>query len=130
DKKSLRQQRFHRFMQLIGLRAVALVHKDKEVALSLKVGRERFFNFFCEGSDVSFLLEPLSAKLVDERAEQPRIGLAEFCDEVRSAFGAVDAFVNAGINLLDLLIQLVAVGDDEYSGIVDILSKPLGQPYH
>ena len=58
------------------------------------------------------------------------MGGVELCDQVRAACGAVDFFVDALEDLLDLLIQFGAVGDDQHAGIGDVLPYPLGQPDH
>ena len=52
------------------------------------------------------------------------------CDQVRAAAGAVDLLVHALEDLLDLLVQLGAVGDHQHPGIGDILADPLRQPHH
>ena len=67
---------------------------------------------------------------MDQRADQPRLGGVERGDQVRAAFGAVDLLVDALEDLLDLLVQFGAVGDDQHAGIGDVLPNPFGEPDH
>ena len=72
----------------------------------------------------------LLAELVDQRAEQARRGLAELAHQVAAAAGAVDRLARVGEDALDLLVQLVAVGDDGDAGVGVVLQNPLGQQHH
>ena len=71
-------------MQLAALRAVAFVHEDEHLAHRLAGLR---FQFLDEGVEV---VHVLAAELVDQRAEQARLGLAELAHQVAAAAGALD----------------------------------------
>jgi len=47
-----------------------------------------------------------------------------------AAHAGMDAFVHALEDLLNLIIQFSAVGDDQYAGIAVVLTYPFCQPYH
>ena len=69
------RMRLHRLVQVAGLRAVALVHEDEQVALGLEVRRQRLLHLLDELVDVASLVVAfLAAELVDQRAHQPRLG--------------------------------------------------------
>ena len=70
-KTALGMSAFIVSVQLAALRAVALVHEDEQLAH----GRAGLgFQFLDEGVEVVHALPP---ELVDQRAEQARLGLAE-----------------------------------------------------
>ena len=73
DEHGVRQDRLHGLVQVAGLRAVALVDEDEEIAFGLEVGRQGFLHFFDIAGDVADLFAVfLAAEFVDQRAEQPR----------------------------------------------------------
>ena len=131
DEHGARQDRLHRLVQLTRLRAVALVHEDIKVALGLEVRRKGFPDLFDITRDVpnSFAVL-LPAELVNQRAEQPGRGGIQPGDEVRAALRPVDLFIDPKKDLLDLLVQFGAVGDDQHPGVLHVLANPLGQPHH
>jgi hypothetical protein len=51
-------------------------------------------------------------------------------DQVGARLGAVDVLGDALEDLLDLLVELGAVGDDEDARVLDVLADPLGEPHH
>ena len=105
--------------------------KTNRSPLASKSGRQGLLHLLDVAGDVADLLAVfLAAELVDQRADQPRRGGVERGDQVRAALGAVDVFVDALEHLLDLLVQLGAVGDDQHAGVGDVLPDPLGQPDH
>ena len=71
------------------------------------------------------------AELVDERADQRLGGVAERLREIGPALRAVDVLVHTHEDLLDLLVKLLAVGDDEHPSVhVPEFADPLRQPHH
>ena len=56
--------------------------------------------------------------------------LVERVEQVGAARGAVDRLVDAVEDLLDLLVELGAVGDQQHPRVVLVLANPLGQPDH
>ena len=89
DEHRVGQHRLHRPVQLAALGAVALVHEhedlaDRRAGLGLQLLDERVE-----------VVHVLAAELVDQRAEQPRRGLAELAHQVAAAAGAVDGFADA-----------------------------------
>jgi hypothetical protein len=131
EEDRVRQDGFHGVVEIAGLRAVALVHEHVDVALGLEVGGHRLLDLGEELLDVAALVPAfLAAELVDERAEQPGLGLVELVDEVGARFRAVDVLVDALEDLLDLLVQLGAVGDDEDARAGHVLADPLREPHH
>ena len=71
-----------------------------------------------------------AAELLHQRAHQPLLVLLQDAEEVGAAAGAVDLLVDAEEDLLDLLVELGAVGDDHDAGVLDVLADPLGEPHH
>ena len=72
-----------------------------------------------------------AAELVDQRADQRLGGVAERLREIGPALRAVDVLVHAREDLLDLLVELLAVGDDEHPSVhVPEFADPLRQPHH
>ncbi len=74
-------------------------------------------------------------ELVQERAEQPGRGGAELGDKLRPVQDAGRRRVLAddpGVlhHALDLLVQFVAVGDDEDAGLGIVFQQPLGEQHH
>ena len=123
-KTALGMMRLHRAVQLAALGAVALVHEDEHLAHGLAgLG----FQFLDERVEV---VHALPAELVDQRAEQARLGLAELAHQVAAAAGARDGLAGLGEDALDLFVQLVAVGDDGHAGVGIVLQDPLGQQHH
>ena len=104
--------------------AVALVHEDEQLAHGLAGLRLQFLDERVE------VVHALPAELVDQRAEQARLGLAELAHQVAPAAGALDGLARLGEDALDLFVQLVAVGDDDHAGVGLVLQNPLGQQHH
>ena len=95
DEHRARQDLLHRLVQLAGLCAVALVHEDEEIAFGFEVRRQSLLHLL----DVTPMSPRprlfLAAELVDQRANQPRLGLVQRADQVRAALGAVNVLVHA-----------------------------------
>ena len=84
DEHRVGHHRLHHAVQLAALRAVAFVHEDEDLA----DGRAGLrFQLLDEGVEV---VHVLAAELVDQRAEQARLGLAELRHQVAAAAGALD----------------------------------------
>ena len=56
--------------------------------------------------------------------------LVQRVEQVGAARGAVDLLVDAVEDLLDLLVELGAVGDEQDPRVGLVLADPLGQPDH
>src|SRR5690349_18063918 len=67
---------------------------------------------------------------MDERAQEPRCGLAQLLHQVSAAVRALDRLAGLGKYTLDLFVELVAVRDDHYARLRVILQDPLGQQDH
>ncbi len=76
------------------------------------------------------IIDALLAELVNQRAQQARRGLSELSHQVASAAGALDGFAGVGEDAFDLLVQLVAVGNDHHARMRLVLQNPLGQQHH
>ena len=111
-------------MQLAALRPVALIHKDEDLAHGLAwLG----FQVLDEGFKV---VHVPAAEFVDQRAQQPRRGLAKLPHQVAAARGPFDRLAHLGEDPLNLLVQLIAVGDQRHAGVGIVLQNPLGQQHH
>ena len=124
DEYGVGHHRLHDAVQLAALRPVALVHKHEHLA-DRPAGLG--FQFLDEGVEV---VHVLAAELVDQRAQQSRLGLAELVHQVAAAAGALDGLARLGENPLDLLVQFVAIGDDDDAGVRVVFQNPLGQQHH
>ena len=114
-------------MQLPRLRAVAFVDEDEQLAGGAEARGRVAADVGDERVDVAFLRR---AELLDERADQPVTAGLERVHQVRAAAGAADALADALEDLLDLFVQLGAVGDDQHAAVRHALADPLGQPDH
>ena len=130
NEQGIGQQSLHRLVQLPGLGPVTLVDKHIDVALGREPDRQRLFHRLDIAGDIATLIVVLAGELVDQRAEQPRVGLVESGDQIGAALGPHDLFVHALEHLLDLLIEFGTVGDDQDPGVADMLPNPFGQPHH
>jgi hypothetical protein len=117
-------ERLHGAVQLAALGAVAFVHKDIEFAHGRAGLRLQFGD---EGIEVGHVA---LAELVHQRAEQARRRLAKLAHQVAAAAGAVDGFPSGAEDPLNLLVQLVAVGDDEHARVGIVLQDPPRQQHH
>ena len=124
DEDRIGHHRLHHAVQLAALGAVALVHKDEHLAHGRAGLRLQLLD---EGVEIVHIL---AAELVDQRAQQARLGLAELGHQVAAAAGALDGLARLGEDPLDLFVQLVAVGDDGHAGVGVVLQNPLGQQHH
>ena len=127
DKHGIGQNSLHRLVQFAGLGAVALVDEHIKVALGAEVRRQALAQLLQKLFYIGILS---GTELVDQRAQQPGRGLVEFVDQIGTAGGTHDLFVDAGKYLLDLLIQLGAVGDDQHPRVLNVFANPFGQPDH
>ncbi len=119
DEDRALQPALHLLVHVAALGAVALVHEHVEAALN---GRRRAFQVG-------------RVELVDERAQQARRGRPELLHELRPRGDARRRRIGAddpGVlhHALDLLVQLVAVGDDEDARLGVVLQQPLGEQHH
>ena len=67
---------------------------------------------------------------MDQCTDQPRICRIKHLDQPFTAFGPLDFRLRIFEATLDLLIQLIAVGDNNDPRILHILPNPLRKPYH
>ena len=113
------QQRLHGLVQVAGLGPVALIDEDMQIALGLEI-RGQVLDRVDErlGAFIA-LLAALPAELMDQRAEQGFLGAVQLVNQVRAAGRSIDRLIDALEDLLDLLVQLGAVGDDQHPGIGD-----------
>jgi len=124
DEHRVRHHRRHHLVQLAALRAVALVHEHEYFAhrragLALQVGDE-----------LVEVIHVAPAELVHQRTQQARCGLAELVHQVVPAAGAIDLLARIVEHPLDLLVQLIAIGDHHHAGMWVVLQQPLGQQHH
>ena len=119
DEDRALQPALHLPVHVAALGAVALVHEHVEAPadrrrIALQVGH---------------------VELVDQRAQQARRGRSELLDELRPRRDARRRRLWAddpGVlhHPFDLLVQLVAVGDDEDASLGVVLQQPLGDQHH
>ena len=129
DEHRIRQDRLHRLVQIAALRAVAFIDKDVHIALGTKILRQRLTHLFDVAADISVRLF-LAAEFVDQRAQQPGRRIVQLRDQVGAACAPHNVLVDALEYLLDLLVQLGAVGDHQHAGVFHVFPYPLGQPHH
>src|SRR3989338_1758451 len=67
---------------------------------------------------------------MNERAKQPRRGLAELTHQISAAAGPPDGFADIRKNSLDLFIELISVRNDHHTSIWIVLKNPFGQKNH
>ena len=99
-------------MEFARLCAMAFIHKDKKLAAGVKIRGQIVFDFLNEFLHVSVTDFPRGAELVDQRTDQPFSKVIEGARQVSAASSTIDLLVDSCENLLDLFIQLAAVGDD------------------
>ena len=109
---------------------MTLVDEDEDVALRLEAGRQVPPDLVDVGVHVAGRGLVRGAELVDERRHQPLGALVEHAYQVAAAPGAMDLLAHAPEDLLYLLVQLGAVGDDEHPAVRHVLADPLRQPDH
>ena len=119
DEDRALQPALHLPVHVAALRAVALVHEHVEAP----VHRRRL------------ALQVGGVELVDQRAQEARRGRAELLHELRPRGDARRGRLGAdhpGVlhHPLDLLVQLVAVGDDQDARLGVVLQQPLGDQHH
>ncbi len=131
DEHSAGQQLFHCLMQPAGLSAMALVYKNEQVAFGAEVLGQAVAQLCneCSRALLAFIVL-LPAKLMHQRAHQPGRRLIQGMHKIGATLGAVDCFAHPVKYLLYLLVQLFAVGDNQHSGVGNVLPNPLGQPHH
>ena len=104
-----RQQFLHCLVELTGLGAVALIYEDEDFALGVEILGQVAANVLDERIDVAFLCR---AELVYQRSDQPLVAGVEHAHQVGTAPRAMDVLADALEDLLDLLVQFGAVGDE------------------
>src|SRR5690554_763973 len=117
-------------MQFSALGAVALIYKDKKLALSPEIRRQTTFQFLQVVVHLFVVQIFLTTKFVYQRADEPWRITVELLNKIASAFGSVDILIHTPVNFLNLFVQFGAVGNDEHPGIVDVFAYPFGKPYH
>src|ERR1700719_685608 len=98
-------------MQLAALGTMTLVHEDEQLADRRALLLLQFLNESIKITPVLF------SELVDQGAEQARLRLPKLDHQIVSAACAINLLARAGEHALDLLVQFVAVGEDEHAGV-------------
>ena len=114
-------------MQFSGLCPVTLVHKHDKITLGRIIRWQGFLNFFNVLVDI--LVGCLSAfftEFMDQRTEQTVVVSIQPSHQIISAFCTDNFLVNALVCLFNLIIKLLAVCDNQYTGIRMIRKNPLG----
>ena len=111
-------------MQAAGLCAVAFIHKHKYLPACAAWLRLQFFYELFE------IVHTGCAELVHQRTQQARLGLAQQRQQVAAAAGARDRLAGFHEYAFNLLVQLVAVGDDGHAAIRQVFQYPFGQQHH
>ena len=106
---------------------MTLIYENIDVAFGLESLGEMLLQILDIPRYIAFFF---ARELVDERANEPRRGGIELADQILSALGAANVFVNVSEHILNLLIQFDAVGDDKNTRVLDILTNPSGEPNH
>ena len=118
DQRRLGQECLHCLVQLAGLGAVALVHKDKDGPLGAEVWGQTLPDLCNVGVDI-LVAHPLRrTEFVDQRADQPLVAGIEHLYQVSAALRAVDVLADAFEDFFNLLVQFGAVGDEQDTGSV------------
>ncbi len=104
--------------ELAGLRAVAFVHKDVDVAHRAESGRNL-------GAEVAHVAVDVSvtrrAELLDQRADQRCFGVGQRLGEIGTACGPMDVLPHPLEHTLDLIVEFGAVGDHKHAAVPDLL---------
>ena len=132
DKSGIRQNGFHRFVELAGLGTVAFIHKDIEISFGRKVFRQQAFQILNKSSIIGLaaLAFVFLAKLVNQGAHHDRRGVVDLLNQFASPANTDNALIYPGKHLLNLHIQLVPVGDNQDTAVRNILLNPLAEPHH
>ena len=135
----IRHDGLHGLVKLTGMRPVALVNEDGEVALDRKARRQGgldlgyvlFHRLRVEDVVVLAPIAAVTAKLVDKRTEEPPArGVVDAPDKILSALRADDLLVHSLEELFNLLVKFIAVGDNQYAPVGITLDKKLGENDH
>ena len=124
DEYRIRHHRLHHPVQLAALRAVALVHEHKHFPHGEAGPGLQLLDIGVE------VVHVLGAELVYQRTQQARRRLTELGHQVAAAFASGNDGIRTREHALNLLVQLVTVGDDGDTGIGIVLQNPLGQQHH
>ena len=124
DEHGLGQQRFHHAMQLATLGAVALIHEDEQLPHCRAGLGLDLFEIGLKVVDIAH------AELVHQGAEQPGCGLVQGLHQLSATAAALDGFTRSTEHSFDLLVELIAVGDDHHAGIGVVGQNPTGQQHH
>ncbi|KAF2990316.1 hypothetical protein MJC1_02711 [Methylocystis sp. MJC1] len=124
DEDCVRHYRLHRAIKLAALGAMTFVDKNEDFAHR---GARLCLQLFDEGIKVVDIFLP---ELMNERAEKARLGLAQLAQEITPTVGTLDRFAGLGEDPFDLLIELVAVGDDHDACMGIVFEDPFGEQHH
>ena len=123
------------------LRTVALVDKNKDIALRLET-RRQFVSKFLEVNrsrpfatqsalaGIKLLLWPVRAKFVNQSCDQPLARPIQCCYQVGAACRAIWLLADFLEAVCNLLVELVSIGDYHHSRIRPMLLDPLREPHH
>src|SRR5690242_15292061 len=98
NEHGVRQNRFHGRMQRAGLRTMAFVDEDDQLAFGPEVDRKVPLQLVHEVVNHRALSAP---ELVDERADQPRLRVVELAYQVGAALSSVNLLIDAKEDALD-----------------------------
>ena len=70
------------------------------------------------------------AELVDKRRDEPVPARIERCDQIITALGMVRRLPGLLESVRDLLVEFVAVGDDNNPRVIAMFADPLCKPHH
>ena len=118
-------------MELAGLRAVALIHKNHNIALCGKVLGQGIFQIFNVFLVIRFrTVAATLSELMYKGTQKTVIKSIQTFKQILATLGTDDIFVHALVSLLDLLVQLFTIRNDQYARIGIVRQNPLGKPHH
>ena len=136
----------HGLVQDAALGTVALIHKDVDVAFGLEVRRKglrELLHILFSGLLANLLVFRcvvacgIVAKLMNQRSDEPRGRIVQFTEQIDATGSVIEGILLVLVQQTtvtktvgNLFVQFVTVGNDDNSGILDVLLDPLSQPDH
>ena len=118
-------------MQLARLCAVALIHEYNEIAFHAKVRWQRILDFFQELLVIAVSnFTATATELVNQRTNDGTFGRIQTVQQIATALGANNLFFHTLEQLLYLVIELIAVRDNQNPAARIVQQKALGKPDH
>ena len=118
-------------MELAGLSTVTLVHKNYDISLCGKIFGQSVFQIFDVFLVICFrTVAAALSEFMYQRAQKTVIESVQAFKQIFSALSADNIFIHTLVILFNLLIQFLAVGNDQDTRIGIVLQNPLREPHH